>query len=481
MHKNIKRNYFYNMLYEILVLLTPLITTPYISRVLQPEGVGLYSYSYSIVTYFILFAGFGSIAYGRRQVAFCCDDKKAVTRVFLEVLILRVLFTAISIVFYLILIINSDNKILFAAQGIFLISVAFDISWFFQGLEEFGTVVFRNILIKLLNIVYIFIFVRSQDDLIIYVIGLSTMTLLGNITIWPLLKKYICKIYLNELNPLCHFKEMLQLFVPTIAIQVYTVLDKTMIGLFCDDSAENGYYEQSEKIVKMVLTVITSLSAVMVPRISSTFAKGDNDSVKSYMYKSYRFVWFLGLPMVTGLICVSDYFVPWFLGEGFDKASLLIKLLSFLILAIGLNTITGQQFLISTKRQIFYTVSVCIGAAVNVILNLILIPHFFSIGAALGTLAAETIICIVQFIYVSYWKYYSVMKIMCMSVKYIVASLIMGICITALKWIVSQDIIGTFILIVSGVAVYTALLVVFRDDLLMSAIKGIFKKIKHRA
>ena len=321
----------------------------------------------------------------------------------------------------------------------------------------------------------------EDADLIIYVIGLSTMTLLGNITIWPLLKKYICKIYLNELNPLCHFKEMLQLFVPTIAIQVYTVLDKTMIGLFCDDSAENGYYEQSEKIVKMVLTVITSLSAVMVPRISSTFAKGDNDSVKSYMYKSYRFVWFLGLPMVTGLICVSDYFVPWFLGEGFDKASLLIKLLSFLILAIGLNTITGQQFLISTKRQNFYTVSVCIGAAVNVILNLILIPHFFSIGAALGTLAAETIICIVQFIYVSYWKYYSVMKIMCMSVKYIVASLIMGICITALKWIVSQDIIGTFILIVSGVAVYTALLVVFRDDLLMSAIKGIFKKIKHRA
>ena len=137
--------------------------------------------------------------------------------------------------------------------------------------------------------------------------------------------------------------------------------------------------------------------------------------------------------------------------------------------------------MISTKRQNFYTVSVCIGAAVNVILNLILIPHFFSIGAALGTLAAETIICIVQFIYVSYWKYYSVMKIMCMSVKYIVASLIMGICITALKWIVSQDIIGTFILIVSGVAVYTALLVVFRDDLLMSAIKGIFKKIKHRA
>lgn len=481
MQKNIRRNYLYNMLYEILVLLTPLITTPYISRVLQPEGVGLYSYSYSIVTYFILFAGFGSVAYGRRQIAFCCDDKKAVTRVFYEVLLLRILFTAISIAVYLILIINTDNKLLFAAQGVFLIAVAFDISWFFQGLEEFGTVVFRNILIKLLNIAYIFIFIRSQDDLIVYVIGLSSMTLLGNISIWPYLKKYICKIRFSELNPFCHFKEMLQLFVPTIAIQVYTVLDKTMIGLFCSDSVENGYYEQAEKIVKMVLTVITSLSAVMVPRISSTFAKGDNDAVKSYMYKSYRFVWLLGLPMVTGLICVSDYFVPWFLGDGFDKASLLIKVLSFLILAIGLNTITGQQFLISTKRQNFYTVSVCIGAVVNVILNLILIPRFFSLGAALGTLAAETAICVVQFVYVSYGKHYSVIKIMSMSCKYLIASLIMGICITALKLIVPCDIFGTFVLIVSGIAVYALLLIILRDDLLISIFRDTFKKIKRKA
>lgn len=477
MAKSVKKNYIYNLIYEVLLLLTPLITTPYISRVLQADGVGLYSYSYSIVSYFILLAGFGSASYGKRQIAYCNGNKEKVTRVFYEVLIARLFFTLISIIIYLCFITTTTNRVLFLIQGLFLLAVAFDISWFFQGLEEFGKVVTRNIIVKILNIVFIFLFVKEKNDLYIYIAGLSTMTLIGNISIWPYLKKYIIRVSVISLRPLKHFKEMFQLFIPTIAIQVYTVLDKTMIGIFSKDTVENGYYEQAEKIVKMVLTIITSLSTVMMPRISSIYAKGNMNAVKIYMYKSYRFVWMLGFPMVVGLMTVSDFFVPWFFGSGYGKVTTLISILAVLILAIGVNTVTGQQFLISTNRQNFYTISVCIGALVNFCMNFMLIPKYYSIGASIATVVAEIIICIVQFIYISKKKLYSVSRSISSSIKYIISSIVMGGVILLCKFMLKVSVFNTFLLIAIGIVAYFLTLLILRDKLFKETILQIIKKV----
>lgn len=146
-------------------------------------------------------------------------------------------------------------------------------------------------------------------------------------------------------------KIIISLFIPTIAIQIYTVLDKTMIGVITQDSFENGYYELAIKISKMVMAVVTALGTVMIPRIGYHFEQGETQRIRSLMYRGYRFVWFLGVPLCLGMIMVCGNFVPWFFGEGYEQVVPLLQILSFLILAIGINNVTGMQYMIPTKRQ----------------------------------------------------------------------------------------------------------------------------------
>ena len=169
-----------------------------------------------------------------------------------------------------------------------------------------------------------------------------------------------------------------------------------MIGMITKDAYENGYYEQALKISKLVLTVVTSLGTVMIPRIGYHYSKGDTEMVKTYMYRAYRFVWLCGIPLTLGLIAVSSNFVPWFFGSGYEKVVSLLGVLSMLILAIGINNVTGMQYLIPTERQTLFTITVIIGAVANFVLNFVLIRFLQSLGAAIASVVAETTIAVIQ-------------------------------------------------------------------------------------
>lgn len=169
-----------------------------------------------------------------------------------------------------------------------------------------------------------------------------------------------------------------------------------MIGVITQNAYENGYYEQALKIAKLVLTIVTSLGTVMIPRIGYHYSKGDTETVKAYMYRAYKFVWLCGIPLTFGLIAVSSNFVPWFFGDGYDKVVPLLGVLSFLILAIGINNVTGMQYLIPTKRENTFSATVIIGAVTNFVLNFFLIQVFQSMGAAVASVVAETTIAIIQ-------------------------------------------------------------------------------------
>jgi O-antigen/teichoic acid export membrane protein len=218
-----------------------------------------------------------------------------------------------------------------------------------------------------------------------------------------------------------------------------------MIGLMTNSAAENGYYEQSTKIVKITLTIITALSAVTIPRIGAYFSNHENDKISHYMYQAYNFVWLLGIPLCFGLAGISKNFVPWFLGDGFEESADLIIILSFLILAIGINNVTGMQYLIPTKRQNLFTISVCIGALVNFVLNSLLIPHFLAAGAAVASVIAETTIAIFQLIIVR--KELSIKKIGFMSLKYLIAGIIMLGFLIFENFYLSPSILHTLIII----------------------------------
>lgn len=480
MAKSIKRNYIYNLIQQILTLLTPLITTPYISRVIGAEGIGIYSYASSIVTYFALFAALGTATYGQREISYCQDDKKRRSEVFWNNELLCIITTCISLCFYgLFCFFQKENRIVFFILSLSLLDVCLNVSWLLTGLEEFGKIVLRNIIIKVVSIGFIFTFVRTKDDFIIYVLGLTLALIISDISLWPFVLKFIDRPKVKDLKPFSEIKVVFSMFVPTIAISIYTVLDKTMIGIITKNAAENGFYEQALKISRIALTVVTSLGAVMIPRIGYLFEKHDNDLVRQYMYRSYRFVGFIGIPMGLGLLAISPNFVPWFFGKGFEGVIPLIGVLGFLLLSIGINNVTGVQYLIPTKRQNTFTKTVLIGACVNLIANICLIPSLGAIGAAIASVLAETIIAITQLWIVR--KEISSLAIIKQSLKYIISGFIMFFTLLLINKYLQPSIMNTLVLISSGCFVYFSSLFILRDSFFIENTKKIISRLRKTA
>lgn len=278
------------------------------------------------------------------------------------------------------------------------------------------------------------------------------------------------------MHPFYDFKSIIGLFIPTIAISVYAMLDKTMLGIFTTTKVENGYYEQATKLSKTALTVVTSLGTVMIPRISYYFEKKQTKLINEYMLKSYQFALLLGLPICFGLIGISDNLVPWFYGEGYDKVSVLLKVSGFLVIAIGLSNITGLQYLVPTKQQNKLTKSVCTGALVNIVLNAILIPKWYSVGAAIASVIAEFSVTFVQFVYVK--DQFNLKQVAKLVPRYFVASMMMLLLLKAEDIVLQPGIFNTMLMVVSGAVTYFVVLFILRDKFVFEAFAILKKKIR---
>lgn len=313
--KSISKNYFYNLFYQVLTIILPLITTPYLSRVLGAEGIGVYSYTLSIATYFVLFGSLGVALYGQREIAYLQNDSKKRSIVFWEIVLMKIVTMSISLtIFGLTYARTGEYAVYYRILIIEIVSQMIDISWFFQGMEEFKKTVTRNSIVKIIFVVSIFIFIKSPADIYKYFFIITLANILGNFSLWLYLPKFVEKVKLKELKIFRHLKATLVLFIPQIATQIYTVLDRTMIGELCDNKSEVGYYEQAQKIVKLLLTVVTSLGTVMAPRMANTFAQGDNEQLRKYLLKSFSFTFLLAFPAMAGISLIVKEFVPIFFG-----------------------------------------------------------------------------------------------------------------------------------------------------------------------
>ena len=471
---SIKHNYFYNLFYQIISLLAPLITTPYVSRVLGAAGIGEYSFAESIVTYFTIAAAMGTSTYALREISYSQNDKDRRTFTFWNVFTFRCILTCICLLFYYFLFCRVDSSKIYLILAVNILSVAFDVSWLFQGMENFKVIVIRNTIIKILCIAFIFTFVKTESDLLLYVAGYSFSLLLGNISLWPLIKKYVGFPSNKKIKPFKDFNVILSLFIPTVAISVYTVLDKTMIGLLTGDSFENGYYEQSLKISRMTLMVVTALGTVVVPRIGAYVENNEEERIKQLMYKSYRFVSFIGIPLCVGLIGISQNMIPWFLGPGFEKSIPLLCIQSLLILSIGYNNVTGIQYLIPTKRQHLFTKTVIWGCLANLLLNALLIPFFKSVGAAIASVFAESLIAGLQFYYVK--KEISVKKIVIESRLYWYSALLMLTVLLLLNLILVPSFVNSIMMISVGAIIYFLVLILFKEQFTSDYLVGGIKR-----
>lgn len=478
MKKSLKKNYLFNTAYQILTLITPLITTPYVSRILGADGIGVYSFSDSITSYFVLVATMGISVYGQREISYFQSDREKRSEVFWNTKILEFITSGITLIIFYIYAIFSDNSIIFLVLSMNILAVMFDVTWLFQGVEEFGIIALRNTIFKFLNIAFIFVFVKQKSDLIIYIAGISGFALISNISLWTKLSKYVNFPKKKNINHFKNFGEVFSLFIPTIAIQIYTVLDKTMIGIITKDSFQNGYYEQAIKISRMTLMLVTSLGTVMIPRIGHHYSLGENDLVEKLMYRSYNFVWFLGIPLCFGLMGIANNFVPWFFGDGYGTVVTLLRILSCLILAIGISNVTGMQYLIPTGRQSIFTKTVLIGAAVNVVMNIILIPIIQANGAAVASIVAETVIAVIQL--VSVRKEIKVLKILKLLPKYLFSGVVMLISLLWIDQYLNKNMISTILMIMFGAVIYFVVLGILKDKFLIENVKLILNKINQR-
>jgi len=483
--KSIKKNYFYNLIYQLFLLVVPILVTPYLSRILLAEGTGKYAYTYSYVTYFTLFAALGFGYYAQRLIARDRDDKHKQSVDFWEIVIARLISSAVAIVVYFILtacnVYGDKYNTLMILQSLNLFAVIFDITFLLQGNEEFGKIAIRNFIIKLLSIIAIFTLVKKFDDLWIYVVIQGATILISNLALWLYVPKMCEKVKLKELNIWRHFVPTLILFLPTIATSVYTVLDKTLIGFITKNDDLTGNYNQAQKIIQMSLTVITSLGAVFIPRNSNLIQEGKIDELKSNIKNVCKFVILVGLPMVLGIICVASNFAPWYLGseygkENIDNVVLLMEVLAPVILIIGFSNVFGLQILIPAGKDFKFTLSITCGAVLNLCLNLILIPHLGALGAAIGTLAAESTVTIMMLIFTR--KYVNIFKVLLSSYKCIISGAIMFvICFFEAKNL-NSSVLNTILIIGSGILSYFIILLILREEMLISSIKKVIHKFK---
>lgn len=480
MKKNsITNNYIYNLIYQLFLIIIPLFTTPYLTRVLGAEKLGIYSYTYSIVTIFFLIAAIGINTYGQREIAYNQDNKKKRSIIFIELMIIRTFSTVLSLLFLILFsLITPRYSIYYQIFSIYIISNLFDINWFYQGIEIFKSIAIKNITVKFFYFISIFLFIKDKSDLSTYIFLFSLSTLITNLSFWIKIKKLIIVPKKNEIHPKRHLKHVITFFIPQIASLIYSVLDAAMIGIIDPDIKNVSYYEQASYIVKTTLIIITTMGSVMISKVSYAFSKNQKEKIVEYLSEIIHFVWFIGCALSFGIAAIIELFVPWYYGMNFLKVIPIVYVLCPLIIIIGLNNVIGMQYLVSTKNQNKYIFAVSFGAIFNFIFNLILIKKFSALGAAITSVSAELLVLLIELHYIK--KEIPNLKILKNAANYIIYGIIMFIITYQIGKFLPKNAIGSLIQIIIGMSIYISLLLINKDKFINKHIIPYLKIIFHK-
>lgn len=478
---SLKRNFFYRTLYQILTVIVPFITTPYLSRVLGTEKIGIQSFTESIVAYFIMFALLGTGTYGTREVARIRDDKEKASVLFWEIEILQFITGGIALLSWVIFIIFSyQYQIYYLILTIELLSVIFEITWFFSAFEQIGFIVLRDSIIKLINLLLIFLFVKNENDLFKYIIITSTSKLVSSFSTYSLLPKYLIKVELKDFwkHMGHHLKETMIYFLPTISTSIYRVLDKVLIGVITKTPAQNGFYEQAEKLINMVKQIaVTSINTVVGVRTTYLFAKELYDEVKAKIEFSFNFIMAIGIAAGFGIAAVATQFVPIFYGPGYDEVVYLLYVFAPVPAIVGISNCLGSQYYNPVGKRLKSAIFLIIGAGINLILNIILIPYFKAFGAAVATVIAESVIAV---LYLSNCdKYMTFKKLFKIIWKKIISGLTMFVIIYLFgRYLHFKNYIILSIQIITGALVYSGMLIILKDSWVLTILNKILIKLR---
>ena len=394
--KSENKNFLLNVVYQGLTLVFPLVTVPYISRVLGVDNVGIYSYTYSIAYMFMLGGMLGINNYGTRSIARVRDDRAATSAEFASIYCLQVVLNLIAVGGYAVYVVvfGAAYRTIALVQLIHVLSICFDVNWFYFGLEQFKVTIARNLVVKVLSLLLIFVCVRSAGDLWVYALIMAGSTLVSQLYLFALLPRRIDPRRPPARAVLSHLRGVTALFVPVLAFAVYRVMDKTMIGAL-SSVTELGFFENAEKIINIPVAVITALGVVMLPRMAHILADPGSD-YQGTIRESMNLALMLGTSMGVGLVVVADDAAVVLFGPAFARSGLILRLLALTVVASAWANVVRTQYLIPRSRDAVYITSTIGAAGLNLGLNLLLIGRLGAVGACIGTIAAEYFIMIYQ-------------------------------------------------------------------------------------
>lgn len=450
---SVKKNFIFQFVYQVVILVIPLVISPYLTRVLGSKALGIYTYTYSIAYYFVIVAMLGISKYGQRIVA---ERKKDILKLRQTVWSLVSLHLVVSIlvfvayVGYALLLCKSDKNVVLA-QGIYVFSAIIDFTWLFQGLERFKTVVVRNTIVKIIECSCIFAFVKSPDDIVVYTIIMSVSVCIGYVAVLPQIFAAIKPIRFSLAELFEHFKPMLVLFVAAIAATVYTVFDKTLLGLLSDVS-NVAFYEYSNKIITIPRTFIVVISTVLFPKACNMASEKNYDGMNRILKQSLMINYFIGCASIFGLLAVSNMFATLYYGVEFEICGKIICMMSPLILIIGLGETLRSQYIYPLKKDKKMVLILFCNAAVNLFLSTLLIPKIGVYGAVIGTCAAELLGLIFELAICR--QYVSLKTFWGTGIPFVGIGIVMYCSIKAISTRVSQNILGLFTEIIVGASVY---------------------------
>ena len=473
------KNYIYIVLYQLLTIAIPLVTTPYISRVIGENGIGAYSWVQSITGTFLLISAFGVNVYGQREIARCQDDIYKRSKLLEELLLMKgVAIVPCLFIYFLLYRLSGRYPYLFLIQSIGFLSVFLDTSFFLKGIENFKDLMLKSAAIKILSTAAVFLFIKKPSDVPLYALCMEGSSLVGIFAVLVRVRKYVRYVPLHELGIYNHFRRSALFLLPEIAIHIYGVMDKTMLGILYSNIGENGFYTQGQKIIKVSLAVVTSMGTVMLPRISNAYAQKESGKIEQYLSVTMRFAVFMGTGIAMGLCGIARGLVPWFFGKGFEPVEMILYLLGLSILPVSISNVTGLQCLIPFGRQREYNISVISGAICNLTVNLMLIPRYGAIGACIGTILSEFLVTGVQWYYVRKLVHLEgIRKSILLSMT---AGILMLLFLLGMENILQTGIPATLAEIAAGGILYILVLAALKDVFANMIIKTAFDYVKNK-
>lgn len=473
--ENIKKNYVLQLSYQILNMVLPFVTSPYIARILGASQLGIYSYTYSVTSIFILAINLGIEKYGSRTIATVRTNQEKLNQTFSELFTLHfILGMVVSIFFLGSVFLFCEYKPFFLLQTFLIVGTILDINWFFFGIEKFKVTVTRNFILKVITVVSVFMLVRERGDLWKYVLIMSLGTAISQSAIWIVCPRYVkfTKIKVGDIR--CHIKPLLVLFVAVLAESAYTYIDKIMIGTL-GDMEQLGFCENAYKVISFPMGMITSLGVVMLPRMAVLFKDNKKNQIHQYISKSMQFVLILAIGMCGGMIAIGKPFAILFWGKDFATSGNVITIIAPIVIFMSWSDVIRNQFLIPRKMDKEYTIALVVGAFANITCNALLIPAYGAFGAAIGTVVSYLSISMYQtFVTRKMLPYRSFIKT---SIPCIFFSMIMVLTIKMIQKFMGNS-VGVFSLIIQvmiGIIVYVGLVVgywiVCKDEVVANGIE----------